>query len=140
MQISLRRWAPSNISPPKRAFEKYKPQGLFSAFYSIPWQYETIITALRICRNVGFCHWRTITIYQETITNSSKMNPFLENCKIVWLPTNRLLTFISPCWTLLCSAKQMVPMQGGPALIKISLLQICITMSCSVTWSDWATK
>ena len=32
-QISLRRLAPPKISPSKRAFEKYKPQGLFSKFY-----------------------------------------------------------------------------------------------------------
>ena len=35
MQISLRTQAPSKISPSKRAFEKYKPGGLFSEFYSI---------------------------------------------------------------------------------------------------------
>ena len=29
-QISLRRLAPPKISPPKRAFEKYKTRGLFS--------------------------------------------------------------------------------------------------------------
>ena len=34
-QISLRRLAPPNISPSKRAFEKYKPWGLFSEFYGI---------------------------------------------------------------------------------------------------------
>ena len=38
MQISLHRLAPPNISPSKnkplkRAFEKYKPQGLFLEFY-----------------------------------------------------------------------------------------------------------
>ena len=35
MQISLHKLAPLNISPSKRAFEKYKPQGLFSEFYGI---------------------------------------------------------------------------------------------------------
>ena len=36
MQISLCILAPPKISPPqKRAFEKYKPQGLFSEFYGI---------------------------------------------------------------------------------------------------------
>ena len=34
-QISLRRCALPNISPPKRAFEKYKPRGLFSEFNGI---------------------------------------------------------------------------------------------------------
>ena len=34
-QISLRRWAPPNVSPSKRAFEKYKPRGLFSEFYGV---------------------------------------------------------------------------------------------------------
>ena len=34
-QISLRRQAPSNISPSKEAFEKYKPRGLFSEFCGI---------------------------------------------------------------------------------------------------------
>ena len=33
MQISLRRKAPPKISPSKRAFEKYKPRGLFTEFY-----------------------------------------------------------------------------------------------------------
>ena len=32
MQISLRRYAPPQISPSKRAFEKYKPRGLFLDF------------------------------------------------------------------------------------------------------------
>ena len=32
-QISLCRKAPPKISPSKRAFEKYKPGGLFSEFY-----------------------------------------------------------------------------------------------------------
>ena len=32
-QISLRTKAPPKISPSKKAFEKYKPQGLFSEFY-----------------------------------------------------------------------------------------------------------
>ena len=35
MQISLRRQAPPKKSPLKRAFEKYKPRGLFSEFYGI---------------------------------------------------------------------------------------------------------
>ena len=35
MQISLPRKAPPNISPSKRAFEKYKPRGLFSEFYGL---------------------------------------------------------------------------------------------------------
>ena len=34
-QISLRRKTYPNISPSKRAFEKYKPRGLFSEFYGI---------------------------------------------------------------------------------------------------------
>ena len=34
-QISLRTQPPSKISPPKRAFEKYKLRGLFSEFYGI---------------------------------------------------------------------------------------------------------
>ena len=34
--ISLRRYAPPNISPSKRAFEKYQPRGLFSEFYGMP--------------------------------------------------------------------------------------------------------
>jgi len=33
-QISLHRETPPKISPSKRGFEKYKPQGLFSEFYS----------------------------------------------------------------------------------------------------------
>ena len=32
-QISLHSLAAPNISPPKRAFEKYKPRGLFLEFY-----------------------------------------------------------------------------------------------------------
>ena len=34
-QTSLRILAPPKIGPSKRAFEKYKPRGLFSEFYSI---------------------------------------------------------------------------------------------------------
>ena len=34
-QIFLRRQAPPNISPSKRTFEKYRPQGLFSEFYGM---------------------------------------------------------------------------------------------------------
>ena len=32
-QISLRTYAPPKRSPSKKAFEKYKPRGLFSEFY-----------------------------------------------------------------------------------------------------------
>ena len=32
-QISLHSLAAPNISPPQRAFEKYKPRGLFLEFY-----------------------------------------------------------------------------------------------------------
>ena len=35
MQISLHREAPPNISPSKRAFEKYRPWDLFSEFYGM---------------------------------------------------------------------------------------------------------
>ena len=43
MQISLHRLVPPNTSPSKnkplkRAFEKYKPRGLFSEFYGISLQ------------------------------------------------------------------------------------------------------
>ena len=34
-QISLHRYAPPNISPSVRAFEKYKPRGLFLEFYGM---------------------------------------------------------------------------------------------------------
>ena len=46
MQLSLRRKAPPKISPSKRAFEKYKPQGLFSEFYSCSWEFFFLIPSL----------------------------------------------------------------------------------------------
>ena len=116
-QISLRRYAASNISPSKRAFEKCKPQGLFSAFYGIPWQHETIVTALRICRNVGSCHWRTITIYQETKTNCSKMNPFLENCDYLPIICWHSLALAEPYYVVQskwCQCKEALPLLKSP--------------------------
>ena len=52
-QISLHRYAPTNISPSKnkplkRAFEKYKPQGLFSEFYGIP--FNSTALGFHLCK------------------------------------------------------------------------------------------
>ena len=48
-QISLRRYAPPNISPSKRAFEKYKSRGLFWEFYGIPRSNNTLSTKELVC-------------------------------------------------------------------------------------------
>ena len=58
----LRIKAPPKISPSKRAFEKYKPQGLFSEFYGNYLAYE--FTAHYACRNTEM-NLTEIYNYQE---------------------------------------------------------------------------